>query len=139
MAAYNRHDAAEIQANWDRLDPKRKAFRIAQRLRRLAQAEESTTDDPNLRGDGEAGLRRAGAARLRQVRSHAANQEWEKLIRLLGPLRQSLRRIDPKLAERLTRVLFGSLIKEATRPGFDRRETLAHRFHTGGRADGDRS
>jgi len=114
MAAYNRHEAAEIQVNWDRLDPARKAFGIAQRLRSLAQAEESTTDDPNLEAMETLAFGEPVLARLRQVRSHAANQEWEKLIRLLGPLRQSLRRIEPKLAERLTRILFGSVIEEAT-------------------------
>jgi len=114
MAAYNRRDAAETQVNWDRLDPARKAFRIADRLRRLAQAEESTTDDPNLEAMETLAFGEPVLARLRQVRSHAAHQEWEKLIRLLGPLRQSLRRIDPKLAERLTRILFGSVVEEAT-------------------------
>jgi len=114
LAAYNRRDEAELQVNWDRLDPARNAFRIAQRLRHLAQAEESTTDDPNLETMETLAFGEPVLARLRQLRSHAASQEWEKLIRLLGPLRQCLRRIDPKLAERLTRILFGSVIEEAT-------------------------
>ena len=46
--------------------------------------------------------------RLRQLSGLAASQEWDKVLRLLGPLRHSLRRIDPKLAERLTGILIGS-------------------------------
>ena len=51
--------------------------------------------------------------RLRQLSGLAANQEWDQVIRLLGPLSIALRRIDPKLAERLTGALIGSVIKEA--------------------------
>jgi len=114
MAAYYRRDAAEIQVNWERLDPKRKAFRIAQRMRRLARADELATDDSNLEAMETLAFGEPVLARLRQVRSLLVSEEWEKLIRLLGPLSQTLRRIDPKLAERLTRILFGSLIDEAT-------------------------
>ena len=35
LAAYYRHESDDVKANWDRLDPKRKAFPIAQRLLRL--------------------------------------------------------------------------------------------------------
>ena len=52
--------------------------------------------------------------RLQQVVRLAGKQEWDKLLRELGPLRQSLHRIDPRLAERLTYLLFGSLIETAS-------------------------
>jgi len=114
MAAFYRGDAAEMQVNWDRLDADRTAFRIAQRLRRLTQADASKTDESNLEAMETLAFGEPVLARLRQVCSLAANQEWEKLFRLLGPLSQTLRRIDQKLAERLTQLLFGSVMKEAT-------------------------
>jgi hypothetical protein len=113
MAAFFRHDTDDMQANWDRLDSKRKAFLIAQRLRRLVQAETPHTDDAVLAAMETAAFGERVLARLQQVRSLAATQEWDELIRLLGPLRHSLCRIDPTLAERLTLILIGPLIKEA--------------------------
>ena len=66
--------------------------------------------------------------RLRQVCGLAASHEWDKLFRVLGPLRLSLRRIDPKLAERLTRALVGSVIKEAENRDLTGAEHLVRGF-----------
>ena len=76
--------------------------------------------------------------RLRQANNLAADQDWDKLCHLLGPLSVSLRRIDPKLAERLTGALFGPLIKEVRSRDPDRRHRPARPIHQGGRADVDR-
>jgi hypothetical protein len=115
LAAFQRGDAEETKTNWDRLDPKRKAFPITKRLRRLVQQEGPSPDNANLEMWETAAFGEPVLARLHQVRSLAAHQEWDKVVRLLGPLRQSLHRIDPKLPARLTSVLIGSLIKEASR------------------------
>ncbi len=40
-----------------------------------------------------------------------AGHEWDRALPLISSLRQGLHRIDPKLAERLTVVLVGSIIK----------------------------
>ena len=66
LAALYRRDQAETSANWDRLDPKRKAHAIAQRMRALAQCADTKGRSERFRGDGGAGVRRAG------VRSIAA-------------------------------------------------------------------
>ena len=62
------------------------------------------------------------------MRTLAAHQEWDKVNRLLGSLRQSLHRIDPKLPARLTSVLTGSLIKEASKSNFFHAERLVGDF-----------
>ena len=46
LAAYYRHDADDVKANWDRLDPKRKAFPIAQRLLRAHGGNGGATAEP---------------------------------------------------------------------------------------------
>jgi hypothetical protein len=110
LAAFYRGEAAETQANWDRLEPQRMACAIAQRLRRLAGAG-SGADPKNLEGMEKLIFGEPVLARLQQMRSLLADQDWEKVLRLLAPLRQSLQRVDPKLAERLTVLLIGDLIK----------------------------
>ncbi len=62
------------------------------------------------------------------MRGLAAQQDWEKVIRLLGPLRHSLRQIDPKLSMRLTGSLLGPLIKEAEDLDLDDAERLIGDF-----------
>jgi tetratricopeptide (TPR) repeat protein len=110
LAAFYRQDQAEIRANWDRLDPKRTAAAIAQRLRRMS-AESTGTDSNALEPMEKLVFGEPILDRLQQVRTFAANHEWPKVLRLIGPLRHALNQIDPKLAERLTVVLIGSLIK----------------------------
>jgi tetratricopeptide (TPR) repeat protein len=112
VAAFYRGDAAEAQANWDRLDPERLAFPITQRLRRLA-AEETDADPKSLVAWETLVFSEPILERVQQLRSLTASQEWDKVLRLIGPLRLSLYRVDPKLAERLTVVLIGSLVKGA--------------------------
>jgi hypothetical protein len=112
LAAYYRQDSNDIKANWDRLDPKRKAFPIAQRLLRLRETGGPTTGSANTEAMEKLAYNEPVIDRLWQLSGLAANQEWDKAIRLLGPVSQSLRRIDTKLAERLTGALIGSVIKE---------------------------
>ncbi len=61
LAAYYRHDSDDMKANWDRLDPERKAFSIAQRLLRLWRRTGANTGRAEHRGHGKAGLWRAGS------------------------------------------------------------------------------
>jgi tetratricopeptide (TPR) repeat protein len=112
LAAFYRDDKAEVRANWDRLDPKRTAVVIAERLRGMA-ARSAGTDSASLEPVEKLVFGEPILDRLRQVQTFAANREWIKVFRLLGPLRHSLNQIDPKLAERLTVVLIGSLVKSA--------------------------
>ena len=112
LAAFYRHDEAETRANWDRLDPQRMAFLIVEKLRRLT-AEAAGSNPTSLETMEKLVFGEPILSRLRQVRDLAAGQEWDKVFRLLGPLRHGLQQIDPKLGERLTVVLIGSLIKSA--------------------------
>jgi tetratricopeptide (TPR) repeat protein len=128
LAAFQRGDAEETKSNWDRLDPKRKAFRITKRLTRLVEQEGPSSDNANFEKWEVAAFGEPVLARLHQVRTLAAQQEWDKVNRLLGSLRQSLHRIDPKLPARLTSVLTGSLIKEASKSNFFHAERLVGEF-----------
>jgi len=113
LAAHYRHDIEETQANWNRLDSERKAFAITQRLCRLAQADPANAAKKLLERIETVVFGEPVLARLQQACSLAAAHEWHKLFRLLAPLRHGLRRVDPRLAERLTSVLLGPVVKEA--------------------------
>ena len=67
-------------------------------------------------------------ARLAEMQAFIASQEWQKVTRLLVLLRHSLRRIDPRLAERLTRILMASFVNAASEMDFDEGERLLNGF-----------
>ena len=128
LAAFYRGDEAETRANWDRLDPKRTAGRD----RRAAAAAGRARPPARIRASLESAEKLAFGEpildRLRQLGSLVAGQEWDKVLRLLGPLRHSLHRIDPKLAERLTVVLIGSMIKAVQDMDWHEAHALVSRF-----------
>jgi tetratricopeptide (TPR) repeat protein len=114
LAAHRRGDSEQVAANWDRLDERRAAARIARFLRGRDGEGPDGRGAPNLavieaRAFGEPIL-----ARLEQVRQLVAEGRWIEATSILGPLRPVLRRVDPRLAERLTRVLLAPLVHEAT-------------------------
>ena len=94
----------EARTNWGRLDANRKAFAIVTRLERIASGGEKNAGDADLavaREDqafGEPVLER-----LAMLRRLVAERDWDTVNRVLVSLRYPLRRLDPKLAERLTR------------------------------------
>ncbi len=110
LAAHYRGDTVETQANWDRLDSSRQSYKIAQRLRGLARKAAAGFDDGDLEVLEKEAFGEPVLARLAQMRTEATSQDWDKVFRLLGSLRFTLRRIDRKLAERLTRGIFGRLV-----------------------------
>ncbi len=128
LAAFYRGEAEEAKTNWDRLDPKRKALPITQRLLRLVQQEGPSSDNTILEKWETAAFGEPVIARVNQLRTLAAQQEWDKVNRLLGTLRQILHRIDPNLPPRLTGVLMGSLIKEASRFNLNQANRLVSDF-----------
>ena len=128
LAAHYRHEPADAKANWDRLDPKRKAFPIAQRLLRFTEVDVAKTGTANIVAMEKLAFGEPVLDRLRQLSSLAANQEWDQVLRLLGPVSISLRRIDPKLAERLTGALIGAVIKEAEDLDLTDAKRLVHGF-----------
>ena len=113
LAAYYRGDSGENKANWDRLDPKRKAYRIAQRLREFTEVDGSDTADERIKALEKLAYREPILDRLRELNTELASQDWNKIFARVGSLRQSLRRIDQKLAERLTVALTVMVVREA--------------------------
>jgi tetratricopeptide (TPR) repeat protein len=128
LAAFHRHDTANIGANWGRLEARRAASRIAQRLSSLVARAEPGSDDPLDQELETLVFGEPVIDRLRRIWVLVAEQEWDEILHQIGPLRESLQRIDPKLPERLTRVLLGSLIREATSLHPGDAERLIDRF-----------
>jgi hypothetical protein len=128
LAAHYRGDADESKANWDRLDPARKAFPIAQRLLRLKETDIAQSGSAHTKALETLAFGEPVLDRLRQLCGLAASREWDHVIRLLGPMNAVLRRIDPSLPERLTGALIGTLIKEAEDLDLDDAERLIERF-----------
>ena len=128
LAAHYRGDADETKANWDRLDPARKAFPIAQRLLRLKETDIAQSGNANLKALETLAFGEPVLDRLRQLCGLAAAQEWDQVVRLLSPLNAIIRRIDPSIPERLTGALIGSVIKEAEDLDLNDMERLIERF-----------
>jgi tetratricopeptide (TPR) repeat protein len=110
MAAFSRRQNDEARANWDRLDPDRAAARIARSLLALSLSE----------SDSSAGSLKLVALerqifgepildKLELLKNDVANNGWAGALRQVAWLRPRLRRIDPKLAQRLTAVLLHPL------------------------------
>jgi tetratricopeptide (TPR) repeat protein len=123
LAAFERGDDAEVRANWDRLGPGRAPAAIASRLRTMAGEAGGGLEAAEKRAFGEPIL-----DRLRQLGKLVAGHEWDKALTLTGHLRQALRRIDPGLAERLTRALNGSIIKAVQDMDWHDARSLVTRF-----------
>ena len=118
LAANQRGDEADCKANWDRLDPKRAASRIVSGLRRMFDPSRSLPEaDEKQKSQIEAVERRVfGASVLKPLEDLSrfiTEEDWESAIRVLGPLRPALSRIDPALPERLTQLLYSPLMHEA--------------------------
>ncbi|MFN0056125.1 MAG: hypothetical protein ACKV0T_28595 [Planctomycetales bacterium] len=124
LAAHRRGESAQVEANWDRLAPDRMAQRIARKLRSAQSA--ATGEPPPGGAPPRTGMQDWSLSvvetqvfgepilpRLDQLRVVVARKEWSPAWRLLRPLQQSLKRIDPQLSERLTRVLVSAVLDAA--------------------------
>jgi hypothetical protein len=127
LAAFQKGDDAESRANWVRLDRARPAAAIAGRLGRMsgdaAGAPATDFEAAEKLAFGEPVLER-----IRRLGSLVAGHEWDKALTLLASLRQALHRVDPKLAERLTNVLLGSVIKAVQEMDWHEARSLVERF-----------
>jgi len=128
LAAFHRSDTEVREANWGRLETRRMPSRIAQRLSSFVSQANSGSDENDDRELEKLVFGEPVIARFRRIWVLVAEREWDEILRELGPLRQSLHRIDAKLPERLTRVLIGSLIHEATERNPRDAERLIDRF-----------
>ena len=100
LAAYYRHEPDDMKANWDRLDPRTES--VSDRTA-AARALAKTSRGQRGRAQNTEALEKLAFGepvldRLISSRGLAAAQEWDKVIRLLGPLRHALGRIDRRLA-----------------------------------------
>ena len=114
LAAYYREDAAEMHANWDRLDPGRFAARIAAPLKVLANPEAEPSDAPHVAGKL-ARLKCAVAAgailsRLEKLRCLVNEGSLREAVKLLRASATLLREMDPGLPQRLGMVLCATLV-----------------------------
>ena len=123
LAALRRGEVSQIAPNWERLEPNRAAYRIAQLLRPalLRPASGSATAAPSATGAPQTvkinwtalETKTFGeplAKRLEELEAAVRKQHWREFRRLLGPLVQSLRRIDVRLARRLTELLLRPVV-----------------------------
>jgi tetratricopeptide (TPR) repeat protein len=127
LAAFERSDDGEARTNWDRLEPSRAPAAIAGRLRRMAD-EAAGASGRSLEAVEKLAFGEPILDRLRQLGTHVAGHDWDKALALLGSVRQVLRRIDPKLSERLTRVLIGSITKAVQDMDWYEARSLVTRF-----------
>jgi tetratricopeptide (TPR) repeat protein len=128
LIAFYRGDPADTKANWDCLDSKRMAARIAARLGRLACAEREGSRDAESEELEKLVFGEPVIARLQQISTLVAEHDWDEIFRVIGPLRHRLARIDARLPERLTRSIIGPLIKEATDETQAEAQRLVRRF-----------
>lgn len=127
LAAYQRGDDNEARSNWDRLDSARTAAVIVGRLRRMT-ADAAGPTGTNLEAVEQLAFGEPILDRFRRLGAQIAAHEWNKALPLLGSLRESLRRVDPKLAERLTHVLIGSVVKAVQHMPWHEANSLVTRF-----------
>jgi hypothetical protein len=128
LAAFYRRDEETTRANWERLDPRRMAARIACRLRQIVAPRGAAHADPVLQKLERWAFGQPVIEPLWEVCQLAARQKWDEALERLAPLRQCLRRIDAELPSRLTGVLTGSVIREAVRLDAARAVRLASSF-----------
>jgi tetratricopeptide (TPR) repeat protein len=128
LAAYNQRNDSEADANWDRLDPARTAFKIARALRSLNVPEIPGGPPPKLDALEKACFGEPILGPLRTIKALIAEDRLTEALRVVGPLRFALRRIDPVLAERLTRVLYPIVFHEAVEADSRQARSLLDHF-----------
>ena len=133
LAAYRGRDDAAARANWGRLDPARMPDRIAKALLTLAAPDPGDRPAapqaaPKLEGLERRAFGEPILGPIRELGTLVAQDRWEEAVRVMGPVRFALRRIDPALAVRMTRVLYDPLIRAAGRQSYREGHKLIRSF-----------
>ena len=129
LAAFSRREADVARANWDRLDPKRAASRIARSLLAISNGSGGEPNAPvklvalEKQVFGEPVL-----DTLEQIGTFLAKNRWHDALRRVSWLHTRLLRIDPKLAERLTSVLLDPLLGTIQELDYDEAQELIDEF-----------
>ncbi len=122
LAAYYRQDFAEMRSSWDRLEPGRAAWRIAQPLRDLAGAVESGKRVPDEHVAVRSLVTKIDSAlfgqpvlpRLYELRARAAEEDWDGVLRAVRRLCQPLRGSQPEFLDRLGQVILPIVIERGS-------------------------
>jgi tetratricopeptide (TPR) repeat protein len=128
LAAFSRHEVEDARASWARLDADRAGARIARTLLTLRDNQAGAPAATNLVALERIVFGEPVLDRLDLLRKEMSEGNWEGAIRHLGWLRLRLRRIDPKLAERLSSVLIHPLLRTTSDLDYDEALTLVEAF-----------
>ena len=115
LAAYYRHDAEQMRANWDRLAPERAGSRVAAALRSLLEPHEGSVVDGSLT-DWVVGLverhlwGQPVSAHCAHFQKLLADDDWHALIRTVRTLQSSLSAAAPELWDRVRELLYTTVV-----------------------------
>ncbi|HEY1190040.1 MAG TPA: hypothetical protein VGE74_20485, partial [Gemmata sp.] len=126
LVAFRQGDREQATANWGRLDPQRAAQKIAGGV--LASAEPGGAPGKHLKALEARVFGDPILERLADLRAALDRADWNRVLHLVGPLRQSLGRIDRRHAQRLTDVLLLPLSAEAMKRPFRDAQRLIGSF-----------
>jgi tetratricopeptide (TPR) repeat protein len=116
LAAYYRDDAAEMEANWSRLDPGRCAARIAAPLKTLVDRAAVAADDPQVAVTvARLGSRVLGGPvldRLQKLQDCVLAGRWREAMKALRASGPMFREVDDALPERLAMVLYAMVVRK---------------------------
>lgn len=129
LSAFYAGDMERAQANWDRLEPKRPAYRIAQTL--LVHAGRLTAEQAAL--DVANGLRRLEYAvqndplceQLQLMGEHFQANHWSGVFHVFRAFRQRFAHSHGPLIERITDLLWKRLVRDGWEQGLDRLRQFA--------------
>lgn len=114
LAAYYRDDAAQMQANWERLDADRAAARIAAALQALADpARPEATDCQTANAVARLGRQVFGGPVLEglgNLQSHLAAGRWPEAAKSLRASGRLFGQVDPTLPARIAMILAETFI-----------------------------
>jgi tetratricopeptide (TPR) repeat protein len=124
LAAYYRGNRDEMRANWERLDPNRRAQRIAAPLTDLANLDNSGEDADRLgevAGQIERLVRdRPVLATLNALRVELDEERWEAAARTFATARQRLREFDQRLTDNIAEIFYWEFVAEGNFDLLDR-------------------
>jgi len=124
LSAFYTGDAERARANWDRLEPKRPAFRIAQTL--LVHSGQLTPDKAVI--DVANGLRRLEYAvqndpvcgQLKEMGERAQANYWPGVFHVFRAFRQRFANSHGPLIERVTDLLWKRMVRDGGEHGLNR-------------------
>ena len=115
LTFYYASDFQRARSNWDRLEPKRAAHRIAQALLAASgqlDAEQTADLDASVRKLKHAAARDPAAAQLEKLKHLWRAGNWRDLLRSLRSLRQRYGKSHAPLLERITDVLWKRFVRD---------------------------